>query len=90
MTGVQTCALPICRVARTFAVNRLRLEPPSTSILVTVKFWMMGDTTRGSVPTPTVLWLDHSRGFSGAGATAFSSRTSLLPALLEGGREAPP
>ena len=28
-------------------------------------------------------WLDQSSGFSGAGATGFSSRTSLLPALLE-------
>ena len=45
----------ICRVAKTFAVSRLMLEPPSTSILVTLKLWMMGDTTRGSVPTPTVV-----------------------------------
>ena len=33
---------------------------------------------------------DHSKGLDGVEMTVFSSRTNLLYALLEGGREAPP
>ena len=74
----------ICSVDKTFAVSRLRLEPPSTSIFVTRKLWMTGDTICGRAPTPATLdgWSvvsklmtcpDHSRGLGGVEMTAFSS-----------------